>query len=63
MTATDNSRPAYPSIFACICTEIGRQYRSTSIFLKMWTHRVSGKYGNRDVNDAGLLPAKPIVER
>ena len=26
-------------------------------------HRVSGKYRNRDVNDASLLLAKPIVVR
>ena len=29
--------PAYLSIFACISTEIGRQYRSTPVFLKIRT--------------------------
>ena len=37
-------------------------WKYARIFSK-YRHRVSGKYGNRDVNDASSLPAKPIVER
>ena len=49
------TRPAYPSVFAHISTEIGRQYGSTPVFLK-YGHRVSRKDGYRN-----LLPAKLIV--
>ena len=31
------SRPAYPSVFGCICMEIGWQYESRHIFFKIWT--------------------------
>ena len=33
------------------------------LYFSKYGHRVSRKYGNCDVNDASLLPAKPIVER
>ena len=52
-------RPAYPSIFACSSTEIGRQYGSTPVFLKI---RIQSFQKVRKVNDASLLPGKPIVE-
>ena len=31
-------------------------------YFSKYGHRISRKYGNRDVKDASLLPAKPIVE-
>ena len=52
-------RPAYLSVFARMSRDIRRKY--AHIFQNMDT--VSRKYRNRDVNDASLLPAKPIVER
>ena len=55
-------RPAYPSVFARISTEIGWQYGSRPISQNTDT-RVSRKYRNCDVNDASWLPAKPIVVR
>ena len=33
------------------------------LYFSKYGHRVSRKYGNHDVNDASLLPAKPIVDR
>ena len=44
------TRPAYPSVFDRISTEIGRQYGCTTVFLKIWTQEFSRKYRNRDVN-------------
>ena len=51
------SRAAYPSIFDCISTEIGRQYGCTPVFLKIWT-QVSRKYGNHDLNECKFIASK-----
>ena len=55
-------RPAYPSVFARISMEIGRQYESTPIFLKIRTQSFQ-RVRNHNVKDASLLPAKLIVVR
>ena len=51
------SRPAYPSVFDCISTEIGWQYRCTPCFLK-YGHRVSRKYGNCNMNESGCVASE-----
>ena len=41
------SRPAYLSVFACIRAEIGRQYGSMPVFLKIWTQSVQQVWKSR----------------
>ena len=55
------SRPAYLSVFDCICMEIGLQYGCTCIFKKVMDKEFPKKYGNSDMNECELLPAKSIV--
>ena len=50
-------RPAYPSIFAWISTEISRKYGCTPVFLKICT-QVSRKYGNHDVNKCKVVASE-----
>ena len=49
-------RPAYPSIFDRISTEIGQQYDCTGVFLKI--QRVFRKYGSRNVNKCEFVANK-----
>ena len=55
------SRPAYPSVFNQICTEIGLQYRCTGEFLKIRTQ--SFQNGSHGVFECVLVASKPIIER